>query len=181
MNAKIAFDLKWSSLDGFSASRKPMPERPSSGGRKSPSCLCPCFRRSPPETSLSTYSLARLNDAANARLNNLRNWPGSGDSAVLCEFLRADKRRAATRDDYRSFFKMEVFEPPCISVDVLDPRLASQLESTIGSSQMRVRILCLFRWIRESAPLTTTPLAPPPSLRRSSSSARRTDRLSTAG
>lgn len=73
-------------------------------------------------------------------MNNLARWPGAEDLCKLVQFIEHDRdERAAGR---QSFFKEEVFEPPCISVNVTDKRFAAAVESLLNKAQLQV---CLAR------------------------------------
>jgi hypothetical protein len=71
-------------------------------------------------------------------MENLRKWPDSADIVTLVEVIRKDKENQARGS--ASIFKMEVFEPPCLSVDVTDKNMASLVEACIGGTQMRVSL-----------------------------------------
>lgn len=74
-------------------------------------------------------------------MTNLANWPDSQDIVKLVEVIRRDKVRVA--EGHASIFKMEVYEPPCLSVDVTDPSIASLVEACISGVQMRVSLRSL--------------------------------------
>lgn len=80
---------------------------------------------------------------------NLKNWPGSEDIYPVVAFLRHNEGRVA--QGHASFFKMKVFEPPCLSVNVPNRAYSSVIESCFNAAQLRVRssffsmIIFLFR------------------------------------
>lgn len=82
-----------------------------------------------------------LSEISHVRMRNLQTWPKSEDIYKAVEFLRADADRAANGQP--SFFKMKVFEPPCLSVDIPDRRYANAIESSMNATNLRVRILPL--------------------------------------
>lgn len=71
-------------------------------------------------------------------MQNLQSWPESQDIVALVNVIRKDKQRAS--EGQRSIFKMEVFEPPCLSVDVADRNIAGLVEACINGTQMRVSL-----------------------------------------
>lgn len=76
----------------------------------------------------------------------------------MVNVIRKDKEHVA--NGRTSIFKMEVFEPPCLSVDVIQRDMAGLVEACIGGTQMRVRLAlcpslpCLQVLMRLSLPQT---------------------------
>lgn len=69
-------------------------------------------------------------------MENLRVWPKSEDIYALVGFLRQDAERV--RQGEPSYFKMKVFEPPCLSVDVPDRTFANAIEHSLSGAHLRV-------------------------------------------
>ncbi|CDZ98809.1 Structural maintenance of chromosome protein SMC5/Spr18, SMC superfamily [Phaffia rhodozyma] len=96
------------------------------------------------DTRLMTISKAEekiinLRNVESQRLNNLKHWPSSEDIYQVVQFLRHNEARVA--QGHASFFKMKVFEPPCLSVDVPDKRYSSLIEASFNATQLRT-IIC---------------------------------------
>lgn len=70
--------------------------------------------------------LSRLNDEAHRKLQNLRN--SDRNCADVVEWLRQNQRK----------FKMEVMEPPILSVTVTDPRFTQAVENCFSGNQLKV-------------------------------------------
>jgi len=51
-------------------------------------------------------------------------------------FIREDAARVAKGEP--SYFKMKVFEPPCLSVDVPDRKFANAVEASMNQTHLRV-------------------------------------------
>lgn len=84
--------------------------------------------------------MRQLNEVSHRRLENLKRWPDSEYIVQLVEVIRRDKQNVINGG--QSIFKMEVFEPPCLSVDVTDKDMAGLVEACIGGTQMRVSSTC---------------------------------------
>lgn len=69
-------------------------------------------------------------------MQNLANWPKSQDVYALTQFIQHDAQNVANGKE--SYFKMKVYEPPCLSVDVPDKKYAHAVESTMNQTQLRV-------------------------------------------
>ena len=70
--------------------------------------------------------LSQLEDNDHRKLDKLGRWdPDCADTVV---WLRANKHR----------FRMEVFEPPALSVNVPDKKYAAAIESLFNANDMRV-------------------------------------------
>jgi len=111
-------------------------------------------------------------------MQNLQSWPDSQDIVKLVNVIRKDKERVA--EGHTSIFKMEVFEPPCLSVDVADSKIAGLVEACISGTQMRVsrRVSPFFFQVELEEVLTLLSSLLLVSFRPSSFSARRTTRPS---
>ncbi|KAJ7181755.1 P-loop containing nucleoside triphosphate hydrolase protein [Mycena crocata] len=70
--------------------------------------------------------LKNLDNLASVKLNNLGRW--DRDAADAVQWLRANKNK----------FRMEVFEPPALSVSVPDQSFASGVENCFSSAAMRM-------------------------------------------
>ncbi|KAJ7692435.1 P-loop containing nucleoside triphosphate hydrolase protein [Mycena rosella] len=70
--------------------------------------------------------LKSLDDSAQVKLRNLEEW--DRDVADAVRWLRANKDK----------FRMEVFEPPALSVSAPDPSFAAGLESCFKAAQMKM-------------------------------------------
>ncbi|KAL7409255.1 P-loop containing nucleoside triphosphate hydrolase protein [Mrakia frigida] len=81
----------------------------------------------------------QLSQVSYRRMQNLQKWPDSQDIVGLVNVIRKDKEQVSR--GHASIFKMEVFEPPCLSVDVTDPKIASLVEACISGTQMRTVVV----------------------------------------
>ncbi|KAK7023765.1 structural maintenance of chromosomes protein 5 [Favolaschia claudopus] len=72
------------------------------------------------------HQLKALDSIEARKLGNLMQWNRDAGDAV--HWLRANKDK----------FKMEVFEPPCLSVTVPDQNFAAAVENSFGPAQMRM-------------------------------------------
>lgn len=102
---------------------------------------------------IQLLSLKRLDSEDHRRLEALKRWNPNHHQAVL--WLRQNKHR----------FDMEVFEPPCLSVSMKDPKYADAVESCFSANQLQVSlsflaprlVLNLYRHSLPNARKTTQP------------------------
>lgn len=69
-------------------------------------------------------------------MRNLETWPGAQDLHALVTFLQADRQRK--REGQGSYFTEDVYDPPCVSVNVSNPKYASAVEALINKAQLQV-------------------------------------------
>lgn len=74
----------------------------------------------------SKLSFARLDDVNERKLQKLRQWDKNHYDAVM--WLRANKGK----------FKMEVFEPPIVSLNVSNRHFVDSIEACFSGNQMKV-------------------------------------------
>ncbi len=67
-------------------------------------------------------SIKKLEDVDVQKLNNLYQW--NRETAETVKWLRQNKDK----------FKMEVFEPPCLSVSVTNRQYAAAVEAVVGGN-----------------------------------------------
>lgn len=72
--------------------------------------------------------MKQLDDQAHVKLRALEQW--DRDCADTVKWLRENRHR----------FKMEVFEPPMLSLQVPNKNFASAVETLFSANDMRVRL-----------------------------------------
>ncbi|KAF7317180.1 Purine nucleoside phosphorylase [Mycena chlorophos] len=83
-------------------------------------------RKAKRNEDMAKENLRGLNSLAGRKLENFARWDPAGGEAV--RWLRNNKQ----------LFRMEVFEPPALSVSVSDPSFAHAVESCFGGAAMRM-------------------------------------------